>query len=50
MYNQTRKQLRGEEADEFMAPNGAWEIEGEPYVLAPVFFAVPIGVIQEIGR
>ena len=22
--------LRGEEADEFMAPNGAWEIEGEP--------------------
>jgi len=27
--------LRGEEADEFMAPNGAWEIDGEPYVLAP---------------
>ena len=27
--------LRGEEADEFMAPNGAWEIEGEPYVSAP---------------
>ena len=26
---------RGEEADEFMAPNGAWEIEGEPYVSAP---------------
>ncbi len=26
--------LRGEEADEFMAPNGAWEIDGEPYVLA----------------
>jgi choline dehydrogenase-like flavoprotein len=26
--------LRGEEADEFMAPNGAWEIEGEPYTLA----------------
>jgi len=23
--------LRGEEADEFMAPNGAWEIDGEPY-------------------
>jgi len=23
--------LRGEENDEFMAPNGAWEIEGEPY-------------------
>src|ERR1051325_6123987 len=21
--------------DEFMAPNGAWEIEGEPYVSAP---------------
>lgn len=27
--------LRGEENDEFMAPNGAWEIEGEPYVSAP---------------
>jgi choline dehydrogenase-like flavoprotein len=27
--------LRGEEADEFMAPNGAWEIEGEPYLSAP---------------
>jgi choline dehydrogenase-like flavoprotein len=27
--------LRGEEADEFMAPNGAWEIDGEPYVSAP---------------
>jgi choline dehydrogenase-like flavoprotein len=27
--------LRGEEADEFMAPNGAWEIEGEPYISAP---------------
>jgi choline dehydrogenase-like flavoprotein len=27
--------LKGEEADEFMAPNGAWEIEGEPYVSAP---------------
>jgi choline dehydrogenase-like flavoprotein len=27
--------LRGEEADEFMAPNGAWEMDGEPYVLAP---------------
>ena len=27
--------LRGEEADEFMARNGAWEIDGEPYVLAP---------------
>jgi choline dehydrogenase-like flavoprotein len=27
--------LRGEESDEFMAPNGAWEIEGEPYILAP---------------
>jgi choline dehydrogenase-like flavoprotein len=27
--------LRGEEADEFMAPNGAWEIEGEPYTSAP---------------
>ncbi len=27
--------LRGEEADEFMAPNGAWEIPGEPYVSAP---------------
>ena len=21
--------------DEFMAPNGAWEIEGEPYTTAP---------------
>ena len=28
-------QLRGEENDEFMAPNGAWEIDGEPYVSAP---------------
>jgi choline dehydrogenase-like flavoprotein len=28
-------QLRGEEHDEFMAPNGAWEIEGEPYISAP---------------
>ncbi len=27
--------LRGEENDEFMAPNGAWEIEGEPYSSAP---------------
>jgi choline dehydrogenase-like flavoprotein len=27
--------LKGEEADEFMAPNGAWEIAGEPYVSAP---------------
>jgi len=27
--------LKGEEADEFMAPNGAWEIPGEPYVSAP---------------
>jgi choline dehydrogenase-like flavoprotein len=27
--------LKGEEADEFMAPNGAWEIDGEPYVSAP---------------
>ena len=27
--------LRGEEADEFMAPNGAWEIAGEPYTAAP---------------
>ena len=27
--------LRGEEADEFLAPNGAWEIEGEPYSSAP---------------
>jgi choline dehydrogenase-like flavoprotein len=26
--------LKGEEADEFMAPNGAWEIEGEPYISA----------------
>jgi len=26
--------LRGEEVDEFMAPNGAWEIEGEPYISA----------------
>src|SRR5580704_3867113 len=26
--------LRGEENDEFMAPNGAWEIEGEPYASA----------------
>ena len=26
--------LRGEEADEFMVPNGAWEIPGEPYVLS----------------
>ena len=26
--------LRGEEDDEFMAPNGAWEIEGEPYTAA----------------
>lgn len=27
--------FRGEEADEFFAPNGAWEIEGEPYLSAP---------------
>src|SRR6202167_506001 len=27
--------FRGEEADEFMAPNGGWEIKGEPYVSAP---------------
>ena len=27
--------LRHEINDEFMAPNGAWEIDGEPYVSAP---------------
>ena len=27
--------LRNELNDEFMAPNGAWEIDGEPYVSAP---------------
>jgi len=27
--------LRGELNSEFMAPNGAWEIEGEPYTSAP---------------
>jgi choline dehydrogenase-like flavoprotein len=27
--------LKGELNDEFMAPNGAWEIEGEPYTSAP---------------
>src|SRR6267378_5495242 len=27
--------LRGELNSEFMAPNGAWEIEGEPYTVAP---------------
>ena len=27
--------LRGEINSEFMAPNGAWEIEGEPYTSAP---------------
>ena len=27
--------LKGEVGDEFMAPNGAWEIEGEPYTSAP---------------
>jgi choline dehydrogenase-like flavoprotein len=27
--------LKGEESDEFLAPNGAWEIEGEPYISAP---------------
>jgi choline dehydrogenase-like flavoprotein len=27
--------LRGELNDEFMAPNGAWTIEGEPYTSAP---------------
>src|SRR5262245_30955728 len=27
--------LRHEVGDEFMAPNGAWEIDGEPYVSAP---------------
>ena len=28
-------QFRHELGDEFMAPNGAWEIQGEPYVSAP---------------
>src|SRR5213082_2852939 len=28
-------QLRNAINDEFMAPNGAWSIEGEPYVSAP---------------
>jgi len=28
-------ELRHELGDEFMAPNGAWEIEGEPYTSAP---------------
>jgi choline dehydrogenase-like flavoprotein len=27
--------LKGEEADEFMAPNGGWELAGEPYFSAP---------------
>ncbi len=27
--------LKGVLGDEFMAPNGAWEIEGEPYTTAP---------------
>jgi choline dehydrogenase-like flavoprotein len=27
--------LKGQLNDEFMAPNGAWEIEGEPYTSAP---------------
>jgi len=27
--------LKHEVGDEFMAPNGAWEIEGEPYTSAP---------------
>jgi choline dehydrogenase-like flavoprotein len=27
--------LRNEINDEFMAPNGAWQIEGEPYTMAP---------------
>jgi choline dehydrogenase-like flavoprotein len=26
--------LKGDVGDEFMAPNGAWEIEGEPYTVA----------------
>ena len=28
-------QFRHELGDEFMAPNGAWEIQGEPYISAP---------------
>src|ERR1700675_1817536 len=28
-------EFRNELGDEFMAPNGAWEIEGEPYTSAP---------------
>ena len=28
-------EFRHELGDEFMAPNGAWEIEGEPYTSAP---------------
>src|SRR5580698_11415480 len=28
-------QYRHQVGDEFMAPNGAWEIEGEPYISAP---------------
>ena len=28
-------ELKHEVGDEFMAPNGAWEIEGEPYTSAP---------------
>jgi choline dehydrogenase-like flavoprotein len=28
-------QLKGGENDEFMAPNGAWDIPGEPYLSAP---------------
>jgi choline dehydrogenase-like flavoprotein len=31
----TGGKLRGEINSEFMAPNGAWEIDGEPYVSAP---------------
>src|SRR5207253_6761624 len=27
--------LRGELNSEFLAPNGAWDIDGEPYVSAP---------------
>jgi choline dehydrogenase-like flavoprotein len=29
------EKLKGEEADELMAPNGGWEIAGEPYFSAP---------------
>ena len=37
-------------ADEFLAPNGAWEIEGEPYILRRLGSKLSLVSITDRGR